>query len=247
MSQLNGRIKKFLQSSFPPERMLRNYVKLSQTTCSNSRNDGIKAAVCEELGKPLKIKTLPRPSMEEHEVRIGVHYAAVNFGDVLQIQGKYQEKPRLPFVPGAEFSGKITQVSKGEEDFEVGDHVAAISLKPCALAEEACVPKGTIFKIPKSVPLQYGAASLTSYGTAWLALKRTANIQEGQTVFVSAAAGAVGLALVDLAANIFGCNVIGAVGSDAKAKIVLEKGAKHVVNYTNENIRFVKEKRERLI
>lgn len=237
MFRVNRKINNLLQTSFPPERILRNFVSLNSKTCAATLNNGMKAAVCEELGRPLQIKTLPSPKLGDEEVKIRVHYAAVNFGDVLQIQGKYQEKPSLPFIPGTEFSGKIAQISNDEKDFEVGDHVAAISLKPCALSEEVVLPKLMVFKIPKNVPLQYGAASLISYGTAWMALQRTANIQKGQTVFVTAAAGAVGLALVDLAANVFGCDVIGAVGSDEKGRVVLSKGAKHVINYSNENIR----------
>ena len=135
-------------------------------------------------------------------LKIAVAGAGVNFGDILQCQGKYQEKRNPPFVPGMECSGRVIEVGEGvSTDVVVGDRV--VCLGQGVFASHAVVPATSSFVLPRHLPetidLSEAAALLVSYGTAHLALTSSGRAKPGETVLITAASGGVGLACVELA------------------------------------------------
>ncbi|XP_075792995.1 quinone oxidoreductase-like protein 2 isoform X1 [Pelodiscus sinensis] len=207
------------------------------------RNDGLaqsgrnyRAVLCTELTKPLIIRNLPAPSLQPHEVRVGVHYCGVNFADILACKGLYQEKHCLPFTPGMEFSGTVVETGANVSTVREGDRVIGVTGMG-AMAEECVADQKMLWPIPEGVSYEEAAALPVSYGTAILALEHRARTQPGETVLVTAAAGATGLAAVDVAANVLKAKVIAAAGSDHKCNLALQKGAAHSVNYTQGSLK----------
>lgn len=106
-----------------------------------------------------------------------------------------------------------------------------------AMAAECVVDEKMLWQIPDSVSHEDAAVLPIAYGTAWLALCRRARLQPGETVLVTAGAGATGLAIIDLAANVFQAKVIAAAGSDPKCELAVTRGASHGVNYSRGSLR----------
>ncbi|XP_078001315.1 quinone oxidoreductase-like protein 2 homolog isoform X2 [Glandiceps talaboti] len=231
----------------PPELLLRPLIRRSSNVLQKPRpsvqlaqtsaRNYYKGAVCVDYEKPLAIQDQQRINdLEPDYVRIAVHSCGVNFSDILISQGKYQVKIPPPFVPGSEISGEITEVGKDVKKFQKGDRV----LGTCQLngfSEETIARPQSLWQMPPSLSYPEAASLPISYGTAMLALTRRANIQKGETVLVTAAAGGVGLATVDIAKNVFNATVIGAAGGPEKCALVKRKGADHVIDYNKENVR----------
>ncbi|KAM6166241.1 quinone oxidoreductase-like protein 2 [Erethizon dorsatum] len=190
-----------------------------------------RAAICAELKQPLVVgEVAPRPVLP-HEVRVDVHFCGVNFRDILVCSGQYQEKPHLPFTPGVEFSGTILETGTDVSTVKEGDRVIGVS-QFNAMAEECITDQKTVWQIPENLSLQEAATLPVTYGTAILALEHRARTQPGETVLVTAAAGATGLAVIDVATNVLQAKVIAAAGSDEKCKLAMQRGAQFSVNYS---------------
>ncbi|XP_008524377.2 quinone oxidoreductase-like protein 2 isoform X2 [Equus przewalskii] len=195
-----------------------------------------RAAVCTELKQPLAIEEVtPRP-VRPHEVRVDVHFCGVNFADILVCRGQYQERPHLPFTPGMEFSGTVLETGTDVCTVKQGDRVIGVSGLN-GMAEECVIDQKRLWQIPESIPLREAAALPASYGTAILALERRACTQPGETVLVTAAAGATGLAVIDVATNVLQAKVIAAAGSDEKCKLAMQRGAQSSVNYSQGSLK----------
>jgi len=164
------------------------------------------------------------------EVQIAVKACAVNFPDILMIQGKYQHKPDLPFAPGGEAAGDVVAVGPGVEDYAEGDQVIA-STRTGGFAEAINVAVDQVQLMPAGMSYAAAASFQTAYLTAWVALVCRGNLQPGENLLVHGATGGVGLAAVDLGKHL-GANVIGTGGRDDKLAVVAERGADHVINYT---------------
>ncbi|XP_008116000.2 quinone oxidoreductase-like protein 2 isoform X1 [Anolis carolinensis] len=195
-----------------------------------------RSAICMEVNKPLVVQDVPSALLQPHEVRIRVRCCGVNFADILACQGLYQEKRSLPFTPGMEFSGDVMETGKAVTAIKEGDRVIGVT-GTSAMAEEYIADPKLLWTIPKQVSYEDAAALPVSYGTAILALEHRAQTQPGETVLVTAAAGATGLAVVDVATHILKAKVIAAAGSDGKCNLALQKGAFHGVNYSGTNLR----------
>lgn len=182
-----------------------------------------------------------KPEPGPGEVLVKVEAAALNFFDILQCQGKYQEKPPLPFTPGAEIGGVIEAVGEGAA-FKVGQRVLATPLLPNGgLAEWTCVKEEGIFPIPDSLSFSEAAALFITYQTAYFALHRTARLQPGEVLLVHAGSGGVGSAAIQLG-KAAGATVIATAGSDEKTEICKQLGADQVINYRTEDfVSIVKE------
>ncbi|XP_013376475.1 PREDICTED: quinone oxidoreductase-like protein 2 isoform X2 [Chinchilla lanigera] len=164
-------------------------------------------------------------------VRVDVHFCGVNFADTLVCRGQYQEKPHLPFIPGIEFSGTILETGTDVCTVKEGDRVIGVSHFN-AMAEECITDQKALWKIPENLSLREAATLPVTYGTAILALQHRACTQPGETVLVTAAAGATGLAVIDVATNVLQAKVIAAAGSDEKCKLAMQRGAQFSVNYS---------------
>jgi len=195
------------------------------------------ALLCTEHGLPetLKLATVPEPAAGPGEVVIEMRACGVNFPDVLIIQNKYQFKPPLPFSPGGEVSGVVLSVGEKVKHLKPGDRVVAL----CGhggFAEQVVVPATRVFPMPKGMDFINGACTLYTYGTSYHALKDRAQLKRDEIVLVLGAGGGVGLAAVELA-KLMGAIVIAAASSADKLVACAQKGANHLINYSEENLR----------
>jgi len=171
---------------------------------------------------------LPPPG--EGEVRLKLKACSINFPDLLMIQGKYQFKPDLPFSPGMEGSGIVTELGAGVNNVAVGDEVVA-GLRIGGFAEEVNAAAAACRPIPKGMDFVKAAAYPAAYLTAYVALVVRGNLKAGETLLVHGSTGGVGLAAVEVG-KLLGATVIATSASDEKLKTVKERGADHVLNVT---------------
>jgi NADPH2:quinone reductase len=195
-----------------------------------------RAVVCRELGPPenLRLEEVERVALAPGQVRVAIHAAGINFPDILMVAGQYQLKPPLPFTPGVEAAGEVTEVS-GVDDVKVGDRVIVKARFGC-YADEIVVAPGQIVPLPSVFDDAQGATFLAGHGTAHHALRDRAQIQPGEILLVHGAGGGVGLAAVELG-KIFGATVIACASSEAKLAVAQQRGADHVVLYGREPFR----------
>lgn len=192
---------------------------------------------CDQLDGPsaLHWREAPTPEPAEGEVRIRIHAASLNFPDLLIVQGKYQFKPALPFVPGAEYAGHVDALGTGVGHLKLGDPVAAIA-GTGGFATHACVNARQVLPLPAGFALEDAAAFAFTYGTSHHALMDRGALKAGETVLVLGAAGGVGSAAVQIA-KAAGATVIAAASTDAKCQACREMGADASINYSRENLR----------
>jgi NADPH2:quinone reductase len=197
----------------------------------------MKAWLCETLEgiDAMQFRDLPTPEPKAGEVRIAVKAASLNFPDLLIVQGKYQFKPALPFVPGAEYAGVIEALGEGVTHLSVGQPVAAIA-GTGGFATHACVNAAQALPLPPGFALEDAAAFAFTYGTSHHALMDRAALKAGETVLVLGAAGGVGTAALQIA-KAAGARVIAAASSDEKCALCKELGADATVNYGTTNVR----------
>ena len=197
----------------------------------------MKAVLCRAHGAPesLEIGELPTPTAGDGEVLVEVHAASVNYPDVLMVAGKYQSQPPMPFAPGSEVGGIVRAVGAGITDLAPGDRVMA-STGSGGFAEYAVVRRRAIRKIPAAMDLNVAAAIGVTYGTSYHALRQRGNLQPGETLLVTGAAGGVGLAAVELG-KAMGARVIACASSQAKLAAAKAAGADEVIDYSSGNIR----------
>jgi NADPH2:quinone reductase len=195
------------------------------------------AWLCESLtgAENLRWAELPTPEPQAGEVRIAVHAASLNFPDLLTVQGKYQIKPPLPFVPGSEFSGVVEAIGDGVRHLKAGDRVATIGVAG-GFGTHACVNAATVLPLPPQLDLTDAAAFAFTYGTSHHALIDRAALKVGETVLVLGAAGGVGTAALQIA-KAAGAKVVAAVGSAEKAAFCRTLGADLAIDLSREPLR----------
>lgn len=186
-----------------------------------------------ETGGPEKLRAddIPVPSPAAGEVRIHVEAAGLNFIDTYQRSGLYAVP--LPFTLGAEIAGIVSAVGADVTEFSVGDRVATAKASG-GYAAEALAPAAHVVKIPAGVTTQTAAALMLQGLTAHYLAVDTFPLRPGHTALIHAAAGGVGLLLVQLAKRA-GARVIATVGTDEKVALARGAGADEVVVYTRDN------------
>ena len=191
----------------------------------------MKAIVCKTYGPPenLVLEEIDDPVASENEAVVQIYSASLNFPDGLQIQGKYQFQPPMPFTPGSEVGGVITSVGAGIQGFAVGDRVMATP-GIGGLAEQVAVKADGLRKIPDSMDFKTAAGFAMIYTTSYYALKQRAQLQAGETLLVLGASGGVGLAAVELG-KLMGAKVIAAASSDEKLDFVNRLNPDALLNY----------------
>ena len=190
----------------------------------------VKAVLCEKLGRPqdLVVREIDPPGPPgEGQVRVKLEARGVSFVDVLMVAGEYHVKPALPFVPGGEAAGVVTEVGAGVETLSEGDRV----LTSGGCVEEVVVDARHALPIPDNVSFEVAAAFRSNYTTALYGMQR-GRLEAGEVLLVHGAAGGVGLAAVDVG-KLMGATVIGTASSDEKLEVVKATGADHVINYTD--------------
>jgi len=201
------------------------------------RTPSMKAMICRRLGPPevLQFEDIPSPAPLAGEVLVSMRAAAVNFPDVLILQGRYQLKPELPFTPGWELAGVVKAVGEGVTQVKPGDHVIAV-IRWGAYAEEVIVPADRAWPIPSQIDFRAAAAFPLAYSTSYHALKDRGELKAGETLLVTGAAGGVGLAAVQLG-KILGARVIACASTDEKLAACRAHGADDTINYASEDFR----------
>ncbi len=193
----------------------------------------MKAVLCKSHGLPdtLMIEEIPSTQPGPKEVLIRVKACGVNFPDTLIIQGNYQFKPEMPFSPGGELAGIVTEAGAQVSHVKPGDHVIAFTGWG-GFAEEVVTDAYKVIPIPPSLDFNIAASFAMVYGTSYHAFYDRAQLKSGETVLVLGAAGGVGLAAVEIA-KIMGARVIAAASNDVKLDVCRSHGADELVNYNH--------------
>ena len=180
----------------------------------------MKALVLDEERR-LELRDVPEPVSGPGQTLVDVRAAGVNYADVLIREGRYPQPPELPYVPGSEVAGTTAD----------GRRVVGFSrVQGGGYAEKIAVEDDWLFDLPATASFEQGAAFVLAYLTAWIPLTRQVVLRPDARVLVTAAAGGVGSAGVQLAASL-GAHVVGAVGSPEKRDHVLGLGAAEAVLY----------------
>lgn len=173
----------------------------------------------------------PEPEATGSTVVIDVDAIGVNYPDGLLVQGLYQMKPPVPFVPGMEVAGRVAAVGPDVKSVKPGDRVAALSTLG-GYAEKVGAPEVAVMKLPDGLSGEDACALLCGYGTSHYALKQRAKLQPGETLCVLGASGATGIAAIQIG-KIMGARVIGVASTAEKRAIARDAGADIVIGYDN--------------
>jgi NADPH2:quinone reductase len=197
----------------------------------------MKAVVCSSYGPPenLTLEDIADPIASENEAVVDVYAASLNFPDGLQIKGKYQFQPPMPFTPGSEVGGVIKSLGVNLEGFEIGDRVMATPGLG-GLAEQVVVKSEALRKIPQNMDFKTAASFTMVYTTSYYALKQRANLQAGETLLVLGASGGVGLTAVELG-KLMGARVIAAASSDEKLEFIKQLQPDELLNYSDGEVK----------
>jgi NADPH:quinone reductase len=189
----------------------------------------MKAIQIKQTGGPevLQVADLPVPQPKPNEAIVKIAASGVNFIDTYQREGRY--KVPLPFVLGQEGAGTVTAIGADVKSLKLGDRVAWAGVLG-SYAEYAAVPAERLVSVPAGVGDQQAAAAMLQGMTAQYLIYDTFPLKRGQTALVQAAAGGVGLLLVQMAQDI-GARVIATVSTDEKAKLASQAGADEVILY----------------
>jgi len=195
-----------------------------------------RAVVCEALGPPdsLRLQRMRRRPLTPGTVRVALKAAGINFPDVLTIQGLYQHREELPFVPGIEAAGVVAEAAADVDGSIVGRKVI-VRMRTGGYAEEAVIPLGQTLQLPEGFSFAEGASFLVAHMTAYHGLVTRAAIVPGQTLLVLGAAGGVGLAVVQLG-KVLGARVVAAASTAEKLQVAARHGAEELIDYAAERL-----------
>lgn len=185
----------------------------------------MRAVVGRELG-PLENFTIEEwvcPPPAAGEVQVDVHAAGVTFVDALIAGGRHQTPVQLPFIPGNEVSGVVRAVGEGVQAFKPSDRVSCVGVGG-KYAERINVPQGAALRMPGAMPFEQAAVFRGGFGCSYHALVQGARVRPGERVLVLGAAGAVGLAAVQVAAAL-GARVMASASTEDKRRLALQAGA----------------------
>lgn len=197
----------------------------------------MKAIRVEKAGGPetLVLVDAPKPHPGPGEVLVHVHASGVSFADILCRTASHPGMALPPLIPGCEGSGEVEELGEGTTRFKVGDRVGVYSPPGGTYAEWVAVPENYALGLPASMSFGHGAAFTHVFLTAYHALHTLGHAREGEWAVITAAAGGVGTALVQLAL-VRRLRVIGGVGSQEKLKVLRTFGVEYSVDYRSESL-----------
>lgn len=196
----------------------------------------MKAVQFKEYGKPevLQVVDVPKPVLRPRGVLVQVKAAGVNFADTARRYGQYLAETPLPYIPGAEVAGVISEVSPEVTQFKVGDRVVAL-IEEGGYAEFIALHEAQLVRIPDSVDFNEAVSILVQGLSAYHIIKTSGQLVPGETVLVHAAAGGVGTLAVQLAKLMGAGKVIATASNAEKLELARSLGADVTINYTEEN------------
>ncbi|XP_059627853.1 uncharacterized protein LOC132270684 [Cornus florida] len=207
----------------------------------------MEALLCRKLGDP----TLPPNSSEDSAltlsashpipelnsptaVRVRVKATSLNYANYLQILGKYQEKPPLPFIPGSDYSGIVESIGPRVSKFKIGDPVCSV-IGLGSFAQFVVADETELFQVPDGCDLVAAGALPVAYGTSHVALVHRAQLSKGQVLLVLGAAGGVGVSAVQIG-KVCGAIVIAVARGADKVQFLKSLGVDHVVDFSKGNV-----------
>lgn len=197
----------------------------------------MRAIVCTEFESPdkLVVTDVADPVPGDEDVLIEIKATGLGYVDALTVAGLYQIKPPLPFTPGNEIAGVITEVGAKVKHLRKGQRVLAMPSQG-GLAEQIAIHENRCLAIPEVLSFEAAASFLVNYCTAYHGLDYCGNLKAGERVLILGAAGGVGVAAIDVA-KAMGATVIAAASTEEKRKACLALGADEVLDYTQDNWR----------
>ena len=190
---------------------------------------------CVRADRSLKIEDVPKPAPGPGEILVKVGAAGVSFAAMLGIQGKHQNKPALPFVPGNEIAGEVVALGDGVSNLKVGQRVATGGSRG-GFAEYCTTIAANAIPIPDALPYAEATNFPTLYPTAYGALRWKANLQPGEVLLVHGAGGGSGLTGIEVG-KAMGATVIASAGGADKLAAAKAAGADHLIDYRKEDLR----------
>jgi len=193
--------------------------------------------MCRELGPAsgLRVEDVDDPVPGAGQALVGIEAAGVNYVDALFVEGRYQIKPQLPFVPGSEVAGTVLSVGPDTDGITVGERVLA-SVGLGGFATRAAIPVDSLFTVPANLDAARAATFTQSYSTAYFALRDRGGLRGGETLLVLGAGGGVGLAAIDVARSM-GATVIAAASTEEKRAAARGMGAAATIDTTSEDLK----------
>lgn len=190
----------------------------------------MRAVVCQQFAPldQLVVEERPSPDLFPSCVRIAVSACGVNFVDALFVQGKYQIKPPVPFVPGMEVVGRVVEVAPDVTDIAIGTRVFA-NVGLGGFSDEVVVAAKRVMVLPDRLSDGQAATFMQSYLTAWFALVERARVESGRWLLVLGAGSGVGLGAVDVG-HALGLQVIAVASTEEKRELARERGAAAVID-----------------
>jgi NADPH:quinone reductase len=180
----------------------------------------------------MRLEEVELPPPAKGEVRLRQHAIGINFIDIYHRTGFYPPA-KVPYTPGSEGAGEVVEVGPSVKEFKPGDRVAYAG-SAGAYAEERNIEARFLFKLPRAISYDTGAAMMLKGLTAQYLLRQTYRVKEGDTILVQAAAGGVGLILCEWG-KALGARVIGCVGTAEKAALAKKAGAWRTILYREED------------
>ncbi len=186
-------------------------------------------------GEPesMRLDEIDVPAPGPGHVKIRNHAAALNFFDILQVQGKYQIKPPFPFTPGAEVAGVVDAVGDGVTSVRAGDRVMAMP-HGGGFAEVSIAPESSVFAMPGAMSFEEAAAIPIVYHTSYFAFTHRTQLRRGEWLVVHAGASGVGMSAIQIG-KALGARVIATAGSESKCAFAAAQGADQVLDYSDSN------------
>jgi NADPH:quinone reductase len=200
----------------------------------------MKSARLKSFGSPIQIESVDLPLIGDKDIVVKIHYAGINFYELLVMDGKYPTTPNLPTTPGGEFAGEVIDMGKDVVGFKRGDRVFSLAQTgkgtTGSYAEMAIVNEQYLYPLPKDISFEVGAAFPMITFTAYTMLCKRINMPKDGVILVHSAAGGVGSTLVQLIKSLYPKTiVIGTCSSEQKVKFVMSLGADLVVNTNDES------------
>eukprot|EP00262_Sarcandra_glabra_P001988 TRINITY_DN121_c0_g1_i1.p1 TRINITY_DN121_c0_g1~~TRINITY_DN121_c0_g1_i1.p1 ORF type:complete len:347 (-),score=58.17 TRINITY_DN121_c0_g1_i1:97-1137(-) len=205
----------------------------------------MEALVCREIGDPTLpisetspiaiFKTDSIPALNSPTaIRVRVKCTSLNYANYLQILGKYQEKPPLPFIPGSDYSGVVESVGNGVSKFKIGDRACSVAGLG-SFAEFIVADEKDLYLVPDGCDLVAAGALPVAFGTSHVALVHRAQLLSGQVLLVLGAAGGVGLSAVQIG-KVCGATVIAVARGAEKVQFLESMGVDHVVDLSKGSV-----------